>query len=139
MAIKQRIREERERLGYSQADFAMISGKSLRSQTGWESGRSLPDAEVLAIWADAGADIAYILTGHVTEPIAEDESELLRRYRTAPQALRDGALRLLGAPPSAAPSAGIVTHSEIGQVLQGDLHTPAMTFHVGSGKKGRSE
>lgn len=63
MSIGERLREERERLGYNQTDFAGLGGASLRSQIEWEKGKAFPNAKVLSAIAAAGADVQYILTG----------------------------------------------------------------------------
>jgi transcriptional regulator with XRE-family HTH domain len=63
MSLGQRLREERERLGYTQTDFAALAGASKRSQIGWEQGRSNPDAAVLAEWEKVGLDVVYVVTG----------------------------------------------------------------------------
>ena len=92
MHIGDRLREERERLKLNQTDFAGLSGASLRSQIDWESGKSFPNAKVLAAIAAAGADAQYILTGIrspaiVSEtsahyaPLSPRETALLDNYR----------------------------------------------------------
>jgi transcriptional regulator with XRE-family HTH domain len=63
MDIGERLREERERLGYNQTDFAGICGKSKNSQIAWENGDAFPNAKYLVAIANAGADVNYILTG----------------------------------------------------------------------------
>ena len=86
LAIGARIREERERLGFSQPAFAALADASKRSQIGWEQGRSFPDAAVMSAWSAAGADVSYIITGmRVTPPNApvlnRREAALLDNYR----------------------------------------------------------
>jgi transcriptional regulator with XRE-family HTH domain len=63
MSIGERLREERERLGFNQTDFAGLGEASLRSQIEWEKGKAYPNAKILAAIAAAGADVQYILTG----------------------------------------------------------------------------
>ncbi|MEQ8934446.1 MAG: helix-turn-helix transcriptional regulator [Amphiplicatus sp.] len=58
-----RLRAERERLGFTQADFARIGGQKTQSQGRYESGARFPDAQYLALIADEGADVLFILTG----------------------------------------------------------------------------
>lgn len=58
--IGDRIREERERLGLSQADFY---GGEKSSQIRYEKGTRSPDADYLQRVADVGADVQYIVTG----------------------------------------------------------------------------
>lgn len=62
-SIGDRIREERERMGLSQSDFASIGGASKRSQIDWEKGVAAPNAVFLAAAAARGVDVTYVLTG----------------------------------------------------------------------------
>lgn len=68
MSIGDRLREERERLGYSQAQFAALDGKSKRSQVDWEANVAAPNANYLTAIASQGADVAYVLTGLRLDP-----------------------------------------------------------------------
>ena len=63
MNLNERIKEERERLGYSQTAFAALAEASKHSQINWEKGIGTPTASVLAAWAPHGVDVLYILTG----------------------------------------------------------------------------
>ena len=63
MDIGRRLKEERERLGMSQTEFAALSGAGRKTQFNYESGDRSPDANYLAAVAEAGADIGYIVTG----------------------------------------------------------------------------
>lgn len=55
--------EERTRLGKSRAELAKVCNKSTQAIGQFERGTSLPGSEVLIAYADAGADVLYILTG----------------------------------------------------------------------------
>jgi transcriptional regulator with XRE-family HTH domain len=80
--IGARLKEERERLGYNQIDFAAIGGASNRSQVDWEKGKQMPNAEFLALIAAVGVDVQYVLTGaHSNAALAKDEEELIANYR----------------------------------------------------------
>ena len=70
--IAQRLREERERLGFNQIEFAGISGATRGTQYNYESGKRSPDADYLAAIAAVGADVFYILTGQRVHLISED-------------------------------------------------------------------
>jgi transcriptional regulator with XRE-family HTH domain len=65
--LGERLKEERERLGYTQPDFAALVGASKRSQIGWEQGRTSPDASSLARWVEIGLDAVYVLSGEKPE------------------------------------------------------------------------
>lgn len=66
MNLGERIKQERERLDYSQTAFAALAGASKHSQINWEKGISTPNADVLIAWKAAGADIRYITEGDYT-------------------------------------------------------------------------
>lgn len=62
--IGDRLREERERLSLKPESFQELGpGFSKRSVYDWESGRSSPKAEFLALAGDTGIDVPYVLTG----------------------------------------------------------------------------
>lgn len=123
MALFERIREERERLGFSQADFAALAGASRKSQIRWEQvGGGSPDAPALAAWAQVGADILYIVAGaRSAEGLSRDEIELLERYRAAPLAVKAAAVAALAAGTGQATKYAVdFGGASIGQVVQGD-------------------
>lgn len=66
LSIGSRLREERTRIGLSQTDFAALAGASKRVQLKWEKDESAPTALALAAFAEAGADVLYILSGKRT-------------------------------------------------------------------------
>ena len=85
MSIFLRLREERERLGFSQEAFGVLGGV--------QKGERHPDSAYLAAIAAAGADVLYILTGQRTggasapapvHALARDEEILLDNYRNCP-------------------------------------------------------
>jgi len=91
MNLHERIKEERERLGYNQTAFAALAGATKHSQINWEKGTAFPNASVLAAWAGVGLDVAYVVTGQRTPspsalppspPPTPEEQALLSDYRT---------------------------------------------------------
>jgi transcriptional regulator with XRE-family HTH domain len=58
-----RLKEERKRLGLSQAETAEKCGVKRETWSRYENGALTPGMEVLAALAAAGADVQYILTG----------------------------------------------------------------------------
>lgn len=91
MNLDERIKEERERLGYSQTAFAALAEASKHSQINWEKGVGTPTAAVLAAWAAHGLDVLYVVTGQRTgggappsPALARDEEILLDNYRHCP-------------------------------------------------------
>lgn len=80
-----RMREERERLGFSQSAFADLGHVSLRAEQDWERGVSAPKADFLAVAVTHGVDVLYILTGQrlaaVESRLSPDELTLLDNYK----------------------------------------------------------
>lgn len=81
MSIGKRIKEERERLEYSQTVFAELVGASKGAQIGWEKGTTFPNASVLAAWAEKGLDVAYVLTGETTSKELDDMTKKYQATR----------------------------------------------------------
>ncbi|UCV08478.1 helix-turn-helix domain-containing protein [Dechloromonas denitrificans] len=69
-----RIREERERLGWSQATFAKDANVHRKTQINYEIGERKPDSEYLQAIARLGVDVGYVLFGYSGE-------EELRAYQ----------------------------------------------------------
>jgi len=63
MSIGIRLREERERLGMSQPEFADWVNVTKKTLFSWENGKTAPDCFQLAAFAPAGVDVLYVLTG----------------------------------------------------------------------------
>jgi transcriptional regulator with XRE-family HTH domain len=61
--IGSRLREKREKIGYSQSELAEKAGVTARSQRNYEAGTRVPDATYLAAIAPLGIDINYVLNG----------------------------------------------------------------------------
>ncbi len=59
----ERLREERDRLGLNQTEFASLADSSKASQINYESGKRSPDSDYLAKIAVAGVDLLYLFTG----------------------------------------------------------------------------
>lgn len=66
MNLQERLKAERERLGFNQTDFAAVAGASKHAQINWEKGASTPNAAALAAWAEHGLDVLFVVTGHRT-------------------------------------------------------------------------
>jgi transcriptional regulator with XRE-family HTH domain len=61
--IGERLKEERARLGFNQAEFAAFAGVAKTSQFNYEKGERSPDAAYLAAVAEKGVDVLYVVTG----------------------------------------------------------------------------
>lgn len=77
-----RLREERERLGFNQADFAAIGGLQKLAQIKYEQDKRAPDGDYFAAIAAVGADVLYIITGQRTgSALPHREAALIDNYR----------------------------------------------------------
>lgn len=63
-----RLRAERKRLGLTQSQLGARGGVSLSSQHAYESGIHRPDTRYLALVAETGIDMQYVVLGQKTEP-----------------------------------------------------------------------
>jgi transcriptional regulator with XRE-family HTH domain len=89
--IGNRIKEERERLGFTQPVFAEIAGAAKRTLIEWEKGSTSPNAVQLSALYAIGVDVQYILTGLRSHQVAEEspgyavldkrEAALIENYR----------------------------------------------------------
>ncbi|OLU22539.1 transcriptional regulator [Pseudomonas sp. PA15(2017)] len=86
--IGDRLREERERLGMSQAVFGELGGVKANAQGNYEKGDRYPDAAYLAAVAERGVDVLYVVTGErrptSADSISSAEVDLLEHYRQLP-------------------------------------------------------
>lgn len=93
-----RLREERERLGFSQTALGAIGGVLKQAQLKYEKGERFPDAAYLDAASKVGIDIQYVVTGtRSTAALSDDEAELLAGYRAAPLAVKAAVIGALSA------------------------------------------
>lgn len=85
MAIGDRLKEERSRLGLSQTDLGAVGGVGKTTQINYEKGERSPDATYLAAVAAKGIDVLYVVTGHrvpkAADSLTSDEALLIQRFR----------------------------------------------------------
>ncbi|HHW2096197.1 TPA: helix-turn-helix domain-containing protein [Pseudomonas aeruginosa] len=128
-SLGERLRAERERLGYTQPEFAEIVGASKRTQIGWEQGRTAPDALALAAWANEGLNVEFVVSGkrsgRPTGPeLPPDEQLLLEVYRAMSAAKRKELLAslLTGGSRRKASSSGSITVTGNGNRTAGQVY-----------------
>jgi transcriptional regulator with XRE-family HTH domain len=80
----ERLRLERERLGYSPQQIAQLLGVSLAIYERYEKGEEDPGIFRMPRLDACGFDILYIISGRRHTPI-EEENELLTRFRDLSQ------------------------------------------------------
>ncbi|RZG77761.1 helix-turn-helix domain-containing protein [Acinetobacter sp. WCHAc060025] len=91
-----RLKEERQRLGLTQPDFAKVADASKRTLIDWEKGVSAPNGFQLSALALIGADIQYIVTGQRSSAVLpSEEAFMLEKIRQADAATRNKILMLL--------------------------------------------
>lgn len=77
MHLGDRLKAERERLGYSQPALAALVAASTTSQQGWERGTTQPNSAYLLAMAAVGIDVIYVLSGE------RPSDEMRERMRSA--------------------------------------------------------
>lgn len=101
MGIGDRLKEERERLGFNQTELAAKAGASKNSQYNYEKGERSPDASYLAAVADQGVDVLYVVTGHRSSmdesQLSDDDLEIVMRVRNLEAEDKGAVMRLLRA------------------------------------------
>lgn len=89
VGIGERLKEERERIGLNQTEFAAKAGASKNSQYNYEKGERSPDAAYLAAADEMGVDVLYVVTGRRTPEASSsfngDEIALVEHYRQLPE------------------------------------------------------
>ena len=144
-----RLKEERKRLGLSQAGFGALASVSKDAQLNYESGLRTPDASYLQAVARAGVDAMYLLTGNRT-PIGAAALDpevvaLLDSYKRASPVGRAAFHVVASLASEQAPKSGadqqagatISIGGDVGQSIAGDqTNTGPISFSVG--KRGKS-
>ena len=97
MSFGARLREERKRLGFKQAEFAALVGTDVPKQSLYENGHRQLRAGYLARIEPVGVDLLYVVTGRRGEGALDEEATaLLDVYLDLPEALREPVRRLIG-------------------------------------------
>ena len=118
--IFDRLREERERMGFSQQGIADVLGVTKQTQFQYEKGNNSPKADYLAKLSQIGADVQYILTGERTvEVISDAEATLLAALRAAPVALQHAALAAAHGVLASAPTSTVTIQGDVGVQVSG--------------------
>ncbi len=99
----ERLRTERERLGYSEIQIAQLLGVPLERYQLFEEGKEDPGIFNMPRLRDCGFDIMFVITSERHEPI-EEENELLARFRELSNRGRDSIFMTLDALERLAPN-----------------------------------
>ncbi|HEX8622241.1 MAG TPA: helix-turn-helix domain-containing protein [Allosphingosinicella sp.] len=97
MGFGARLKEERRRLGFKQAEFAQLVGSDVPKQSLYENDRRQLRAGYLSRLEPVGVDLLYVLTGRRSEGglLGEDVSAFLATYLSLPEEVRGSVERLL--------------------------------------------
>ena len=132
--IFERIREERERLGFTQDAFGAIGGVSRRAQSNYESGERSPDLSYLAAIERVGVDVLFVITGKRAEATITGEEELvLKGFRLMDSETKRRTLAMVygGTPPAAKQ----VFHGAVHQAIEGGaVFNESVKFDLGEKK-----
>ena len=99
----ERLRTERERLGYTELQIAQLLGVPLEQYQLYEEGKEDPGIFRMPRLNDCGFDVLFIITSERHNPIQE-ESELLSRFRELSNRGRDSIFMTLDALERLAPN-----------------------------------
>ena len=101
VAVGERLREERTRLGLNQEAFAQLGGITRNTQGSYEKGERNADSVYLSAVAKAGVDVLYVLTGgrllRAVEGLDEAEERLIQQFRTLSDYDQKAVHRIVGA------------------------------------------
>ena len=82
--FNERLKKIREETQLNQEEFARLGGVKISAQANYERGHRYPTLEYLLKLSEAGLDVAYLVTGIVSNHnLNNDENELLSSYRSA--------------------------------------------------------
>ena len=99
----ERLRTERERLGYTELQIAQLLGVPLEMYQKYELGQEDPGIFRMPRLNDCGFEILFIITSERHNPV-EEESELLARFRELSNRGRDSIFMTLDALERLAPN-----------------------------------
>lgn len=99
----ERLRTERERLGYTELQIAQLLGVPFERYQEYEEGKEDPGIFNMPRLRDCGFDIMFVITSERHNPI-EEESELLARFRELSHRGRDSIFMTLDALERLAPN-----------------------------------
>ncbi|KAG0166199.1 hypothetical protein DFQ28_001748 [Apophysomyces sp. BC1034] len=137
-----RLREERKRLGFTQAKFAAIIGIRKNAQTNYEGDLRCPDSKYFVKVAEHGVDVQYVVTGSVSSvKLSPAEQALLTGFRALDAKGQVAVLALIGemAQPQQ-PTTTMNFHGDVGQQVHGNVtYTQPVTMNVGGARKKREK
>ena len=97
MSFGARLKEERRRLGHTQAGFAALAGTNAAKQSLYERGERQLRAAYLARLGPLGVDLGYVITGRRSgaAPLDDRAAAFLAAWLSLPAAHRGTVQRFL--------------------------------------------
>jgi len=137
MEIGGRLRQERERLGLNQTQFAAIAGATKQTLFSWEHGKTSPDGFQLARLAEEGVNVTYVLTGDREPGHAADAAEqvLLDGYRRCSNESKQHIIQTVALLAANAPLAQANFSTPVVRVKSKYGHAAGRDINIGEGKK----
>ena len=145
--ISERLKTERQRLGFSQEGFAALAGVTRRPYAEWEAGKTSPTAVQLQALHGAGADVQYIVTGQrqgqgigesaVFQAVLDAVDLLSLERKVDAGQLAKAVVKLCARPaaPSTSPTGIQIQGGQVGNVIHGSVDQSGITLNVGGEKK----
>ncbi|MGZ9712545.1 helix-turn-helix domain-containing protein [Glaciimonas sp. GNP009] len=141
----ERLREERDRLEFTQQEMADRMGVRREMSSKYERGQAVPGGDALSAFAAVGGDVQYVLTGlRSSNALAPDEAELLAGYRGLDIRAKANMLGMLDVVSTTSTAQPIVSsrhnigsvqfHGKIAQHITGGINAP-QTINMGGRKK----
>lgn len=97
-AFGQRLREERQRLGFTQADFAEAGGVKRAAQFLYEKGDRAPNVDYISRLLEKGVNLRYLFLGDTPEldaSLALEKNDITEAFQLTDKLCRDSKGRLL--------------------------------------------
>lgn len=144
MDIGERLKRERERLGYTIPALAEVAGAGKNTFIDWQNNRSSPPAEKLAALAKAGVDVQFVLIGvrslsplGMQDDQAERMNALIDDFQALPEEDQEKVIAWVGGLRNAALNRGTASYVRHRRSTHETLHeppsptyaAPAQVFH----------
>lgn len=119
-----RLRQERQRLGFTQEDFAVTGGVKRGAQVAYEQDKRSPDGAYLQAMATLGVDVQFVVTGvRSSQALSVEEEQVLMGFRNLDLMGKARVLGVIeGAAPKESPRTVMTIKGNVGHQIHGDVH-----------------
>lgn len=133
--VGERVKEERKRLGLTQAELAQACGFNARAVKAAEANENWPSGPLLAGMLRMGMDVVYILSGARNAALQPAELTLLTAWRNAEEPVRHMVMAMLGGiglpAMTEAPGGIVIKGGQQGGVYNRGVEADSLTINVG--------